>query len=143
MLDLLPQWKGLPYAECTFETPEVIAQAGGQDALDQYEVYACTFTANNQVAQYLTMLAVYLHTYITQLELHIWTHTCNPTFSKWACFCSVAGPCGVYVCVTLAEQTICNQQLSVSMLAFGCKRNWTKSAYCCCTCVMCTQHACI
>lgn len=32
------QWKGLPYGECTFETPQVIAQAGGQEALDQYEV---------------------------------------------------------------------------------------------------------
>ena len=38
MLCMLLQWKGLPYAECTFETPEVIAQAGGQEALDQYEV---------------------------------------------------------------------------------------------------------
>ena len=41
MLCLLLQWKGLPYAECTFETPEVIAQAGGQEALDQYEVTVC------------------------------------------------------------------------------------------------------
>lgn len=32
------QWKGLPYGECTFETPEAISQAGGQDQLDQYEV---------------------------------------------------------------------------------------------------------
>ncbi len=32
------QWKGLPYGECTFETPEAISEAGGQDQLDQYEV---------------------------------------------------------------------------------------------------------
>lgn len=37
---MLLQWKGLPYAECTFETPEVIAEAGGQEALDEYEVSA-------------------------------------------------------------------------------------------------------
>ena len=35
---VLLQWKGLPYGECTFETPEAISQAGGQDQLDQYEV---------------------------------------------------------------------------------------------------------
>lgn len=38
IIGLLLQWKGLPYAECTFETPDVIAQAGGQEALDAYEV---------------------------------------------------------------------------------------------------------
>lgn len=35
---VLLQWKGLPYGECTFETPEAISEAGGQDQLDQYEV---------------------------------------------------------------------------------------------------------
>ncbi|KAL3153482.1 hypothetical protein ABBQ38_011813 [Trebouxia sp. C0009 RCD-2024] len=36
-LKYLVKWKGLPYGECTFETPEAISQAGGQDQLDQYE----------------------------------------------------------------------------------------------------------
>ncbi|KAL0021888.1 hypothetical protein WJX77_011593 [Trebouxia sp. C0004] len=36
-LKYLVKWKGLPYGECTFETPEAISEAGGQDQLDQYE----------------------------------------------------------------------------------------------------------
>ena len=37
----LLQWKGLPYAECTWETPEAISEAGGQAQLDQYEASHC------------------------------------------------------------------------------------------------------
>lgn len=47
-LTVLLQWKGLPYGECTFETPEAISEAGGQDQLDQYEVrhMTCSWPCN-------------------------------------------------------------------------------------------------
>lgn len=37
----LVQWRGLPYSECTWETPADIHNAGGQAQIDQFQARPC------------------------------------------------------------------------------------------------------
>lgn len=44
---LLVKWRGLPYAESTFETLQDVIRIGGQNDIIEYQVPLCSMTKEN------------------------------------------------------------------------------------------------